>query len=101
RHTRLQGDWSSDVCSSDLAIAASSTSATVANFNLDGNMVLSTPSIKAATLAETPEAARPPAATSVAALTVEIPSETGTPADTLEIGRAACRERVENSVGPG
>src|SRR5256885_9934605 len=24
RHTRLQGDWSSDVCSSDLAIAAGS-----------------------------------------------------------------------------
>src|SRR5688500_20366952 len=25
RHTRLQGDWSSDVCSSDLAIIASTT----------------------------------------------------------------------------
>src|SRR2546426_2108627 len=29
RHTRLQGDWSSDVCSSDLAIAAPLSEATV------------------------------------------------------------------------
>src|SRR5205807_4648669 len=26
RHTRLQGDWSSDVCSSDLAVSCTSTS---------------------------------------------------------------------------
>src|SRR6266446_7887238 len=35
RHTRLQGDWSSDVCSSDLALAASQFDAVYCSHNLE------------------------------------------------------------------
>src|SRR5215467_14815935 len=43
RHTRLQGDWSSDVCSSDLgqgSIAANLTDATAALFGADAQALM-------------------------------------------------------------
>src|SRR5205807_6579815 len=94
RHTRLQGDWSSDVCSSDLRCPTAkrcverraSTSSlqraasrwTTVLRNRDAwSATGANPIVLVATVASKRGGARPP----------------------LEIGRASCRERVEISVG--
>src|SRR5256885_3359289 len=73
RHTRLQGDWSSDVCSSDLSSPTPSmpaTSATCAvNATRRGDDERTSPSRRATT--------------------------------ERKIGRASCRGRGENSGGAG
>src|SRR5690606_39428915 len=72
RHTSFSRDWSSDVCSSDLAVAASSTSAAT------NALMASTGSRRAYYLG-------------MMHATYSMMS--------IEIGRASCRERVLNAVG--
>src|SRR5205807_6904704 len=76
RHTRLQGDWSSDVCSSDLFSPASE------NPNRSYN------SRAASFDRRTSSVAR------------RVPSLCPS-SSTREIGRASCRERVQTTLGPG
>src|SRR5256885_8460311 len=81
RHTRLQGDWSSDVCSSDL-VAPSIEAARATQLR--------------AALAGIATAAASPAFDANAPTRVSILAEQVLridPAD-KEIGRASCRERV-------
>src|SRR5437762_10077318 len=85
RHTRYIGDWSSDVCSSDLWYLRMPRVARVS-----GSDVRS-PSVSRDSLVgyqEVGGAARP-AGTRMAS----------SPANAPEIGRASCRERVYISVG--
>src|SRR5207249_7788735 len=92
RHTRSKRDWSSDVCSSDLFPGIST--ATVSALKAVAAMAACR--FKAETVA------------------VEIPGKKGptvvekdecpradTTLEALEIGRAACRERVEGGEGEG
>src|SRR5205807_7254042 len=87
RHTRLQGDWSSDVCSSDL--------------DHSFGYVVSDPANDTAEKAQVIELARS------AAMNVHVVDAAGAPIVDMnvvltgEIGRASCRERVEMSVGEG
>src|SRR5688500_20283845 len=85
RHTRLQGDWSSDVCSSDL----------------DSEATLSKLTARAKDIAA-----------ALLSLGAAISSTTAYAQETLidlirtgqraaEIGRASCRERVKSGVGGG
>src|SRR5256885_5040333 len=78
RHTRLQGDWSSDVCSSDLVLAQYQPLCVPAK--LYESVALGTPTL---VIAE-PDSAAAREARRLGAMTV----------DAAEIGRASCRERV-------
>src|SRR5256885_9811698 len=81
RHTRLQGDWSSDVCSSDLLDGQQKL---VRGRNEDLALRLGTPGLGPGTFAFIrydhliPDSAKP-------RVQIEYPAE---------IGRASCRERV-------
>src|SRR5256885_6568327 len=80
RHTRLQGDWSSDVCSSDLTGEA---------FNLSMEEVATRVAIelkadKLIFMTEVPGIRMDPTG----------PADETNPIDTEQIGRASCRERV-------
>src|SRR5256885_11689682 len=79
RHTRLQGDWSSDVCSSDLTAEA-------VIKNLDPKFPSSRPNINR----ELAQLLIYLQASGVIERTLELASH----ATTQEIGRASCRERV-------
>src|SRR5439155_9040095 len=87
RHTRWPRDWSSDVCSSDLSACAGTAAAVVLH-----------------QLAAAAEQSRGAAGVSVAAgpagLAAALCGSAGdlalAAADQLEIGRASCRERVED-----
>src|SRR5207245_4761993 len=94
RHTRCYRDWSSDVCSSDLARDARGVTATLTA------ATAATP--ECATLTATIAAGRPTpvnlAAYAEAPLPDPCPEATRARWEsvaTLEIGRASCRERVE------
>src|SRR5688500_19259128 len=77
RHTRLQGDWSSDVCSSDLRISSQVTSAfAVRDQELLRSLVVARHRSQAAHRSCTPPTRQP-----------------------IKIGRASCRERVEMAGG--
>src|SRR5688500_20099818 len=78
RHTRLQGDWSSDVCSSDLDMSG------------DGIPALARVKKELMRLAKKYDGAGRP-----------VPAGDRFPVGTREIGRASCRERVEVSEGAG
>src|SRR5688500_20202000 len=75
RHTRLQGDWSSDVCSSDLG-------------QRDGT-------------ARRPEARSVHRGISFIEVLLHGPHTITPLVPTEEIGRASCRERGEGTVGAG
>src|SRR5256885_4999050 len=80
RHTRLQGDWSSDVCSSDLVFTPPSGALTLVILadDADGdNITFSFDPADVADLSPTPSGVSP-----IFTQTVN------------EIGRASCRERV-------
>src|SRR5256885_6512281 len=79
RHTRLQGDWSSDVCSSDLIYHSPEEFAMRKNDYSDPHLGAWRAYYKALVEAKV----------YVGANALELP-ETGT----TEIGRASCRERV-------
>src|SRR5262245_63587084 len=86
RHTRCLSDWSSDVCSSDLVAALTVPAAReLAQFGIRVNAVapgiFATPMLRAL-----PDEVQAGLAASV-------------PFPKLQIGRAACREREENSGG--
>src|SRR5256885_6230357 len=87
RHTRLQGDWSSDVCSSDLGFAVVSTDAghtgTTASFGADPQARLD-------------HAYNAYDKTAVAAKSLISTRYGRKPEHSYfsEIGRASCRERV-------
>src|SRR5207245_5732283 len=91
RHTRCYRDWSSDVCSSDLALLAHFTA------------------IARATAGTEPaEALRAARRHEVVSRAVDELERNGSPALVLEamvarmkIGRASCRERGEDAVGGG
>src|SRR5205085_8818675 len=91
RHTRFDCDWSSDVCSSDLRGA----------FQL-GHVYyrMGTPNT-AALEAAVAELEGAPAAFSAASGMGTITAVILALAQSGEIGRASCRERVEISVGAG
>src|SRR5688500_20092072 len=76
RHTRLQGDWSSDVCSSDLVVTIERTGETG------------------------PERAKHGLLRALVANAVQGVSA-GFTKQLDKIGRASCRERVERSGGGG
>src|SRR5256885_12884322 len=80
RHTRLQGDWSSDVCSSDLAWRAPS-------------IVTWAPGGSVDTLINAVAPAAGLVAAGAGADTAGFDTA-GAGGGTLEIGRASCRERV-------
>src|SRR5205807_4953376 len=92
RHTRLQGDWSSDVCSSDLAFQRA-----LREFGyIEGrNLVLE--------CRDAPGRVErfPDLALELVRLKVDVLVADGTPASlaakqtTKKIGRASCRERVK------
>src|SRR5256885_12594581 len=81
RHTRLQGDWSSDVCSSDLTEQMNSLSAFLLKLNSDNATSL---------LNETPEYAIEGAMVFEHSGCVNSHRVNGNG----KIGRASCRERV-------
>src|SRR5205807_3673218 len=82
RHTRLQGDWSSDVCSSDLMPAKL----------LEGDAALVTGSARGIGRG----IAEALAAEGARVLGADLEgAELRCDLSTLEIGRASCRERVE------
>src|SRR5437764_11333879 len=86
RHTRYIGDWSSDVCSSDLAI-----SSRPFGCSRDSNPSPPSPSRSRA---------RPVLRVPLPPLLLPPPSPASwAPAEPSEIGRASCRERVEVAVG--
>src|SRR5690625_7396671 len=84
RHTRWPRDWSSDVCSSDLALAAThgiSTSRVKEVVEMTGLQTV--------------------AKKRVGGFSLGMGQRLGIAAAMLEIGRASCRERVEGSVVEG
>src|SRR5688500_19365604 len=84
RHTRLQGDWSSDVCSSDLTLVVQVDEHSIVNQVLfQGNK-----KIKDAQLSQAVQL-KPRSAFSTAAMEAD------------EIGRASCREREELARSAG
>src|SRR5438094_9773141 len=80
RHTRSYGDWSSDVCSSDLRSSVRRTTWGVST---------GSPATAAAPTSDSPP--------SVAGYTSRPPRTNVPSAATAKIGRASCRERVEQS----
>src|SRR5688500_19136781 len=76
RHTRLQGDWSSDVCSSDLGVVE-----------------------KAVARLVRPHALRQLVRLTVAEPIADLPAYVRRVP--VQIGRASCRERVYSAVGAG
>src|SRR5256885_6670607 len=81
RHTRLQGDWSSDVCSSDLIGVARRVAVVDVGEDAPPPLVLINPRIvPASDVLETAEEG-----------CLSIPDVYG---DVEQIGRASCRERV-------
>src|SRR5256885_9113733 len=78
RHTRLQGDWSSDVCSSDLAPSWFRTRSTVV---VRGTVCARGDSLRIAVGTQVGRQATDPTV-------ITAQGETG------QIGRASCRERV-------
>src|SRR5690606_41163367 len=100
RHTRFSRDWSSDVCSSDLA-GMTPEKAKKARKRTDGLVIendgsASLPALLGDSLPLTVAALRPGAPTYVATAqgVGQLPSW-------HEIGRASCRESVDVSAGPG
>src|SRR5256885_4409837 len=81
RHTRLQGDWSSDVCSSDLDNSGRSVADAV------GRVVTDAP-LRQRLIANGYETARGRTLEAQAAKMMAVVAQE------LEIGRASCRERV-------
>src|SRR5256885_3293175 len=79
RHTRLQGDWSSDVCSSDLTLSASG----------DTSLFRSGPFLNS-----TLDYRLYRRATSRSLLALRLVGVVGNGRGYNEIGRASCRERV-------
>src|SRR5207253_6046825 len=98
RHTRWPRDWSSDVCSSDLAIGAAAAGfllvpllgVTITLFTAAGLNVLI--AVSAWRLSRehdsVPRLSSP----------IELTSATGPSVVVVEIGRASCRERGEEGV---
>src|SRR5205807_7163174 len=91
RHTRLQGDWSSDVCSSDLTLADETIDRVAGKLATDEIRDVSLFAYGVARMVCL-EAGRRQGR--VVPLQDEEPS--GHPL--AEIGRASCRERVESAV---
>src|SRR5256885_4976590 len=81
RHTRLQGDWSSDVCSSDLETRADAPQATTLRAFMDG-VVAHWQSRHAVEHFDYVQADE------------DFPILSDTALQQMEIGRASCRERV-------
>src|SRR5256885_6884857 len=80
RHTRLQGDWSSDVCSSDLP-------------QVQAKLIQAQTQPRTALPAAQAAPSRASQATS-SAIAQAISQAASLSADGAEIGRASCRERV-------
>src|SRR5256885_6884429 len=78
RHTRLQGDWSSDVCSSDLGFSS------IAKFGPDMNFAIE----------ENPSGGDPSGSTEWRAISPHYLQVMHIPVLQGQIGRASCRERV-------
>src|SRR5688500_2046191 len=91
RHTRLQGDWSSDVCSSDLAFVNGSR----ANKAIWYSVPASAQKVRAASCVNPSELS-----SSVSSLRF-VPVNAFKARLPLEIGRASCRERVLMRDGSG
>src|SRR5256885_6482766 len=81
RHTRLQGDWSSDVCSSDLEL-----SKTTLSYWLRQERLSSRSQVR---LVQLPETIVSTVGAVGAGVNVQLPGGVR-----VEIGRASCRERV-------
>src|SRR5207248_6302564 len=89
RHTRSYGDWSSDVCSSDLSTVSPAATMAERWKAATRRPKRSVARWGGALLADTAIPETAPATTSVISARLN------------EIGRASCRERVEVSVGAG
>src|SRR5205807_3726836 len=92
RHTRLQGDWSSDVCSSDLSVERANEELYRAKQQAEAASSLKSSVLISVThdLLQPLNAAR----LTLSALTEMMESqEAGLLIDQAEIGRASCRER--------
>src|SRR5205807_4081806 len=98
RHTRLQGDWSSDVCSSDLNGAAPARQ--FRGFFTRGLEAEMAGGARRHPLHLVLCEVRPgPAAAVLRPLLEGHRQRLGEAAEGDEIGRASCRERVERMVG--
>src|SRR5256885_13914022 len=88
RHTRLQGDWSSDVCSSDLVAGTPGISGACAQTGLRQGILRA----RAAGIC----AGRQRQVECEHGMETDVMDafEPGAAARTMEIGRASCRERV-------
>src|SRR5205807_7583352 len=96
RHTILQGDWSSDVCSSDLCLSiAVALDGGVAVVTIDRQDALN--ALDLPTLTELRDRLRVFAADAATRVVVL----TGAGEKAFEIGRASCRERVRVWGGRG
>src|SRR5690606_40934664 len=97
RHTRFSRDWSSDVCSSDLAAALCGlviASGKVTYVAIVVGAMLSLILLQMPAIAMW--------LVLVGALAISGPVAFFFPAlEKLQIGRASCRERVQNTVGSG
>src|SRR5207249_5663049 len=99
RHTRSKRDWSSDVCSSDLFLAARSAGRIPAAVRFQ--VSLPTPWAVVMPFVQQPDARQVYPAYERALLREVERILKAIPHHDLEIGRASCRERVENTVVRG
>src|SRR5207248_6911378 len=98
RHTRSYGDWSSDVCSSDLALSADSFAASIdwGDGTTSGGTVTGN-AVGGYSVTGNHVYAEEGRYTTTIAITVGGLNSSGVG----EIGRASCRERVEIEDGGG
>src|SRR5205807_6003703 len=96
RHTRLQGDWSSDVCSSDLPPATNSMMGSLAPLKTDLGAA-----VDIQVFVQSSESKMRPGIRSRGIAEPVLPDCTTVPetVSSNEIGRASCRERVQISGG--
>src|SRR5206468_7381849 len=95
RHTRSDRDWSSDVCSSDLYEVHH-------GVRIQDSAVIAAAMLSARYITDRrlPDKAIDLIDEAASRLRMEITSKPQ-PLDEIEIGRASCRERVENRAGRG
>src|SRR5256885_15850827 len=93
RHTRLQGDWSSDVCSSDLLISAPLSTRLLVPLSLPSRtapLLRSLWDVRSAHQLGMPSGIRPDSSPTRHAAAISVFTDLAK----TEIGRASCRERV-------
>src|SRR5205807_7147414 len=97
RHTRLQGDWSSDVCSSDLELSFAEQTD---EERVDAVLVRAVEDLeRSVTIVAREDEDLPVGDAAAEDLGTPVGGDLRLERREGEIGRASCRERVERAVG--